>query len=221
MKKRLSIFAAWLGLVTAQDALAAEIWLSGSLAGLHQKMFQESDSDYFELFKPEAPWSESAQHVKVFKFNGVLFQSNDELKAVFADLKRRHIVPATEMGLATARMDSSGHKTCGVNMEGIAAPNTTRVLAERIKKNGGELRYVAVDRPLFFGHHFSGNNACHFTLSELAGSIAPNVTVLREMFSSIEIGDVEPVGAAKNLPPDWVNEISRWTQVYGRSLGRS
>jgi hypothetical protein len=73
---------------------------------------------------------------------------------------------------------------------------------------------------LFFGHHFSGKNACHFTLSELAGSIAPNVTVLREIFPSIEIGDVEPVGAAKNLPPDWVNEIAQWTQVYQQVVGQ-
>jgi hypothetical protein len=72
----------------------------------------------------------------------------------------------------------------------------------------------------FFGHHFSGKNACHFTLSELAGSIAPNVAVLREIFPSVEIGDVEPVGAAKNLPPDWVDEIAQWTQVYQQIVGQ-
>jgi hypothetical protein len=203
-------------------AAAQEIWLSGIPPGVRQKMFQESESDYFELFKPDAAWSKSAQHVKVFMINGglLLRQSDDDVKAVFADLKRRHIALAMEAGLATARQDSSGHQACGANVEGITTPNATRVIAERIKKNGGELRYVAMDEPLWYGHHFSGTNACHFTLSELAGTIAPNVAVLREMFPSVEIGDVEPVGAAKNVPPDWVDEIAQWTQVYQQVVGQ-
>ena len=208
--------------VAAMAGGASEIWLSGIPPGVRQKMFQESDSDYFELFKPEAAWSKSAQHVKVFMLNGglLLRQSDDEVKAVLADLKRRHITLAIEMGLATARQDSSGHQACGVNVEGITTPNATRVIAERIKKNGGELRYVAMDEPLFYGHHFSGANACRFTLSELAGTIAPNVAVLRELFPSVEIGDVEPIGAAKNVPADWVDEIAQWTQVYQQVVGQ-
>jgi hypothetical protein len=219
MKRILSIFAAWLVLVTAQVALAAEIWLSGISPGVRQKMFQETESDFFELFKPDAAWSKSAQHVKVFMTNDglLLRQSDGEAKAVFDDLKRRHIALAMEMGLATARQDSSGHQACGVNVEGITTPNATRVIANRIKRNGGELRYVAMDEPLWYGHHFSGTNACHFTLSELAGTIAQNVAVLREMFPSVEIGDVEPVGTAQ--PPDWIDKIAQWMQVYQKVTG--
>jgi hypothetical protein len=33
-------------------------------------MFQESQSDYFEILKPDAAWPQSAQHVKVFMING-------------------------------------------------------------------------------------------------------------------------------------------------------
>jgi hypothetical protein len=119
---------------------AAEIWLSGVSPGVRLKMFQESESDYFELFKPDAAWSSSAQQVRVFMINGglLLRQSDDEVKAVFADLKRRHIALAIEMGLATARQDSSGHQACGTGVEGMTTPNATRVIAERIRKNGGE-----------------------------------------------------------------------------------
>jgi hypothetical protein len=203
---------------------AEEIWLSGVAPFLRQKMFQEpiSSSDYLDLFKPDAPWQKVSQRTKVFMTNGglILRESDAVLQAVFADLKRRHIALAMEIGLATARQDSTGHQACGVNVEGITTPNATRVLAERIKKNGGELRYVAMDEPLFYGHHFNGANACHFTLSELAGSIAPNVAVLRELFPSVEIGDVEPMGAAQNLPPDWIDEIAQWTQVYQQVVGQ-
>src|SRR5690348_11848377 len=51
---------------------APEIWLSGISPGVRLKMFQESQSDYFELFKPDAAWSKSAQQVKVFMINGGL-----------------------------------------------------------------------------------------------------------------------------------------------------
>lgn len=201
---------------------APEIWLSGVSPGVRQKMFQETDSDYFELFKPDAAWSRSAQHVKVFLINGglLLRQSDDEVKAVFADLKRRHIALAIEMGLATARQDSSGHQACGAGVEGMTTPNATRVIAERIRKNGGELRYIAMDEPLFYGYHFSGTNACHFTMNELAAAIAPNVAVLRELFPSVEIGDVEPIGAANNVPPAWVDEIAQWAQTYQQVVGQ-
>ena len=204
------------------QARGPEIWLSGIPPGVRQKMFQESDSDYFDLFKPEAAWSKSAQHVTVFMINGglLLRQSDDEAKAVFSDLKRRHIALAIEMGLATARQDSSGHQACGVNVEGMTTPNATRVIVERIKKDGGELRYVAMDEPLWYGHHFNGANACHFSLSELAATIAPNVAVLRELFPSVEIGDVEPIGEASNVPADWTDEIAQWIHVYQQVVGQ-
>ena len=202
--------------IAAAAGGVSEIWLSGVSPGVRQKMFQESESDYFALFKPDAAWSRSARQVKVFMINGglLLRQSDDEVKAVFADLKRRHIALAIGMGLATARQDSSGHQACGTGVEGMTTPNATRVIAERIRKNGGELRYVAMDEPLWYGSQFSGANACHFTMNELASAIAPNVAVLRELFPAVEIGDVEPIGVAKNASPDWVDEIARWTEVY-------
>lgn len=229
MKRRLYVLCVcvmWF-LLVAQQAAASdipEIWLSGVPPLLRPKMFQEpsSSSDYLDLFKPDAPWQKVSQRTTVFMTNGglILRESDAVLQAVFADLKRRHIALAMEMGLVNARRDSSGHQACGVNVEGMTTPNATRVLAERIKKNGGELRYVAMDEPLWYGHHISGANACHFTLRELAGNIAPNVAVLRELFPSVEIGDVEPVGAAKNVPPDWVDEIAQFTQVYQQVVGQ-
>ena len=219
MNRLLSVFVAWLVLAGGQDAPAAEIWLSGVPSGLRQRMFQESESDYFELFKPEAAWSKSAQHVKVFQFNGVLHQSDDELKAMFADLKRRHITLATEMGLLTGK-DGSGQQACGVGVEGFGASDATRAIAERIKKNGGELRYVAMDEPLFYGRYFKGKNACQWSMSDVARDIAPRAAILREIFPSVEIGDVEPVGAAQNMPPDWVGQIAQWIQVYQQVVGQ-
>src|ERR1700721_2348161 len=75
---------------------SAEVWLSGVPPFVRQQTFHESDSDYMDLFKPDAAWSKSAQVVRVFMINGalVMHQSDEELKAVFSDLRRRNIALA-------------------------------------------------------------------------------------------------------------------------------
>ncbi len=212
-------FAAWLtfGASTAV-ASSSDVWLSGVPPFVRQKMFQESDSDYMNLFKPDAPWPKSAHVVKVFMINGglVMHQSDEELKAVFADLKRRQIALAIEMGLLSGK-DSTGRQVCGVGIEGFAAPDNAKVIANRIQKAGGELAYVAMDEPLWYAHHFSGKNACGWSMEDVARDIVPRVVALREKFPAVQIGDIEPVGTAQ--PADWVEEITQWTQVYRQVAG--
>jgi hypothetical protein len=199
---------------------ASEVWLSGVPPFVRQKMFQEADSDYLDLFKPDAPWSRSAQQVKVFLINGglVMHSSDEELTAVFADLKRRRIALAIEMGLLSGK-DSAGRQACGVGIEGFAAPDNAKVVANRIQRSGGELAYVAMDEPLWYAHHFSGQNACQWSMEDVARDIVQRVADLREKFPAVLIGDIEPVGTAQ--PPDWVQEIVQWTKVYRKVVGES
>ena len=204
--------------VTSSAASSTEVWLSGVPPFVRQQTFQESHSDYMDLFKPDAPWSKSAQTVRVFMINGalVMHQSDEELKAVFSDLKRRNIALAIEMGLLSGK-DSTGQQVCGVGVEGFAAPDNAKVVANRIQKAGGVLAYVAMDEPLWYAHHFSGKNACGWSMEDVARDIVPRVAALREKFPGVQIGDIEPVGTAQ--PPDWVEEISQWTQVYRKEVG--
>jgi hypothetical protein len=204
--------------LTSSAASSPEVWLSGVPPFVRQQTFQESDSDYMDLFKPDAPWSKSAQTVRVFMINGalVMHQSDEELKAVFSDLKRRNIALGIEMGLLSGK-DSTGQQVCGVGIEGFAAPDNAKVVANRIQKAGGELAYVAMDEPLWYAHHFSGKNACGWSMEGVARDIVPRVAALREKFPAVQIGDVEPVGTAQ--PADWVEEITQWTQVYRKVVG--
>ena len=198
---------------------AAEIWLSGVSPGVRQKMFQESESDYFELFKPDAAWSKSAQHVGVFMINGglLLRQSDDEVKAVFADLKRRHIPLAIEMGLLSGKGPDGQVQECGVGVEGFGAPDSGKVIASRIQRNGGELAFVAMDEPLWYGHHFKGKNGCQWSMQRVAQDMVSRIADLREKFPNVQIGNVEPVGTEQ--PPDWVQQIAEWTHVYQKVTG--
>jgi hypothetical protein len=219
MENRLAILAAILLLFQSISATAAEIWLSGVSPGVRQKMFQESESDYFELFKPDAAWSKSAQHVRVFMINAglLLRQSDDEVKAVFADLKRRHIALAIEMGLLSGKGLDGKVQECGVGVEGFGAPDTAKVVANSIEKNGGVVDYIAMDEPLWYGHHFKGKNGCQWPMEKVAQDMASRIADLREQFPNVQIGDVEPVGTAQ--PPDWIDEIAQWIQVYQKVTG--
>ncbi|MEA2729841.1 MAG: hypothetical protein QOF70_4316, partial [Acetobacteraceae bacterium] len=133
---------------------------------------------------------------------------------VFSDLKRRNIALAIEMGLLSGK-DSAGQQACGVGVEGFAAPDNAKVVANRIQKAGGVLAYVAMDEPLWYAHHFSGKNACGWTMEDVARDIVPRVAALREKFPAVQIGDIEPVGTAQ--PPDWVAENSGLSESGGRA----
>jgi hypothetical protein len=216
----LILIGVWLAATSAASPAAGspEVWLSGVPPFVREKLFQEPDSDYMDLFKPDAPWSKAARTVKVFMINGglVMHQSDEELQAVFADLKRRNIALAIEMGLLSGK-DSAGRQACGVGVEGFAAPDNAKVVANRIQKAGGVLAYVAMDEPLWYAHHFSGKNACGWTMEDVARDIVPRLAALREKFPAVQIGDVEPVGTAQ--PADWVEQIAQWTQVYRKVTG--
>jgi hypothetical protein len=49
---------------------SSKVWLSGVPPFVREQIFHESDSDYLDLFKPDAPWSKSAQVVEVLPKTG-------------------------------------------------------------------------------------------------------------------------------------------------------
>ena len=200
-------------------ASAQEIWLSGVSPFVRQKMFQESESDFFELFTPGAAWSKSAPHVNVFMINAgvVLHEPDNEVRSLFADLKRRHITLGIEMALLSGKGPDGKAQECGVGIEGFGSPDTAKVVANRIQRNGGELAYVAMDEPLWYGHHFAGKNSCQWSMERVAQDMTSRIADLRAAFPNVQIGDVEPVGTAQ--PADWIQEITEWAHVYQRVTG--
>jgi len=195
------------------SARARDVWF-GTIA----QKFGGADYDYLRMFRPDAPWAKSAGKLQVFQMTNalILHESDDTLKMIFADLKRRHMALGVEMGLL-AGLDASGKYICGRAVEGYAAPDTAKVVAARIKKDGGELDYIAMDEPLWYGHHVHGPNACLSSPEDLARQIAARVKVVRQIFPNVKIGDVEPLG----LPgaPDWTRQILAWTKVYRQIAG--
>jgi hypothetical protein len=212
--------------VAAQDAHkpgavqsgTTSIWLSGVDPVVQARKQTQTPADYMDLFRPDAPWTRAASDLTAFKIGTQfgLYSTDAQLRSVIDDLKRRHIRLAVELGVLTA------HDRCGRGVEGYASPTAVENLANRIKKFGGQIDYVAMDEPVWFGHISKGlvKNpeavTCQDSIPFLIDQIAPKVAILREIFPDIEIGDIEPV-TGKN--PSAVDDVMTFAELFQKKTG--
>jgi len=169
-------------------------------------------ADYFDLFNPSAPWTNAARHVTVFKMYAGMLDLNDAtLKAMFADLKRRHIAFAIEWG----PLDEPNR--CGIG-EGFDGP-TGLHYAQRIRDLGGSLQYVAFDEPFDGAALYQGTNACHWTAEQTARNAAKNLTQVQSVFPDVIAGDIEvlPNGAALD---SWLEGYEQWVDAWQAVTGK-
>jgi hypothetical protein len=205
----------------AATARTRDVWLIGIPPWARANVFHDpSPSDYLDLFSPGAPWGKSASQLRVFGTTGALIsrESDETLQQVFAELKRRHIALAIEGGMLTG-VGPSGLFECGRGVEGFGAAGSTRVLAQHIKKKGGDLAYIAMDEPLWYGHHFHGANACQWSPEYLARQIAGELKGVREIFPDVKVGDIEPIAPAPPQPADWTDQVLAWTRTWRQITG--
>ena len=194
----------------------AEIWFNGIAPIYARPADPSTGADFQDLFRLDAPWAEAASKVRVFKVSADLLSRgpDDLLAALIADLKRRRIALALEGLMLTANLTPGG---CGRGIEGYTGPDHMVRIAERIKRLGGRLDYVAMDEPLWYGHHFAGPNACRLSMPALAAEIAQKIAAMRRVFPDLRVGDIEPVGSPRVA--GWVDTLMRWAREYEVATG--
>ena len=201
---RVLVLVAFWAASAFSPANCAEIWLSG----------RPDMPDYLQMFAPDASWARAAERIAVFKVSTRFLggASDEVLRRVFSDLRRRHISLAWEGLMLTATPAS-----CGNGIEGYADTNTIKTIVERIRRFGGNLRYVAMDEPLWFGHASTLRNACHTPVNDLARAVAGKVAIITHSFPNARFGDIEVVGT--RIPPDWIGELVQWADFYRAAVG--
>jgi hypothetical protein len=194
-------------------ARGAEVWLAPIDPMVRSVVQPGVASDYFDVFSPDAPWPRSASAVSVFKIATplALYGPEQQVRRIIEDLQRRHISLALEISALTRKGD------CGQKVEGYGPPGEVVRAVERIRQLGGDLKYIAMDEPLWNGHAFNGANSCHTPISAIALDVAANVRAIKRVLPSVQIGDIEQVGRAD--PPDWVDQIMQWTKAYQDAAG--
>jgi hypothetical protein len=178
--------------------------------------------DFMNLFQPNAPWPKAASSVQIFKlFPQFVHSASDaDLQTVFNNLQQREIALAIEYGL----LNPSDRLLCGGKgpqcgqVEGFGGAFLAGDLA-RIKNLGGNLQFVAMDEPLWFGNYSTEPGAPRAPISALVQDIAKQVTILHSYFPNAVVGDIEPV-AGVGGPTNWVQEIGQWASAYQQAVGQ-
>lgn len=169
--------------------------------------------DLMKLYEPDAHWQIAASHVSVFAISGEVVQqdSHVDLRRMLNDLGRRHI--AIELGIAPL----SGYGRCGHDVEGYSAPGQPLSDAQRLKTEGAVINDFSMDEPLHFGHIYSGRNACHDSISDIAKEVAIKIKGLQAVYPNVPIGDVEPVASGQK---DWLRDLNHWFDAFEANTGQ-
>jgi hypothetical protein len=205
-----------LGLFVSTTVEAQQIWLAP----------QGDAADRMELFKSEAPWRNAASHTQVFKFyanTGFNAPPQEEVNVIVSDLKRRGIAIGLEAGVMN--VGGKPKPACGGwgSVEGYGPVAMHEVIARKIKKAGGSVKYIAMDEPLWFGHYYTGKPGaqpgCHLAIGDVVKLILPSLEVYMREFPDVIIGDIEPSNALANQP-NWQRDYAAWATEFRSAVGR-
>ena len=67
------------------------------------------------------------------------------------------------------------------------------MILQKIRSNGGELRYFDMDEPFFFGRR--DPSGCHLSATQFAQHVTASVASMRRIFRGLQVGDSEVVNA--------------------------
>lgn len=164
---------------------------------------------------PKAPWPEFMNHVDVVAAAGIAQIPDDVLAKAMAKLKQKHVAFAIE-SLAQSWVNQP---KCGHGVESYYDPPGARKVAEKIQAAGGELAFIAMDEPLFFGRYYNGHDACHSSLQNSAERAAAILQEYIKVFPSVVIGDIEPIPGVTDQP-EWQSEYKEWMRDFNTAVGK-
>jgi hypothetical protein len=168
-------------------------------------------TDFTEFLQDGDAWHNAASRIHVMKMSTQFLSRAPDpvLRDLFALLRRHGISLGVEALMLT------GHDGCGG--EGYSAPGQMAAVAERVKRLGGDLAYVAMDGPLWSGHISVLPHACRDPIQGIAAEVAAKAHAIRNIFPKAAIGDIEPAG--KSQPEDYLKQMAEWTRAYRDAFG--
>lgn len=208
---------AGLGRAVAAEPLP-QIWMAAT-EPFRRAALGWGRNDYMELFPPGAPWRTAARHVQVFQIAKQFVEraSAQQLSLVIAGLRRRGIA------LAMQGVPNIATRGCGRGIESYGPPRDMANDAARIKRLGGQLAYISMDEPLFYGHLFTPHDqrvACHAPIATIAADAARKIAAARRIFPSVQVGDTEPFGIPFISAGAWASLLQHWFSAFQAATGQ-
>jgi len=167
--------------------------------------------DFMELFSPDADWGLAADRIGVFKLYGewVAYHATiPELEAAVAEIARRGLVLAVEMGPLDPPPE------CGQGVESFAGIDEGQLISTRLRQAGGTLQVIALDEPYYFAHVYDGEQACGWSIERVAEATAGFTAAMRAEWPEIMVGDTEPMPFG--VAPEG---LATWLDAYQAAAG--
>lgn len=217
------VLALTAGMFIHLPSRAQDLWLAPPAAPFNTPLHRADD--LMNMFNADAPWKEAAAHVKVFQLPASYLghAPQPEIDQIVADLKRRHIPLALEVGVMNVGPKAT-NPVCGGfgQVEGYGTPEWAKSIAQKIKRAGGALEYIAMDEPLFYGHYFKGRPGgqpgCRSAVDAIVGLVVAPLGVFIAEFPDVVIGDIEPTDIAEQ--PGWREDLVNWVAGFRKTMGR-
>jgi hypothetical protein len=170
---------------------------------------QIGSEDFMNLFTDGAEWTQAADRIDIFKLYGEWVDNTSAslLSTAIDGIGARGMILAVEAG----PLDPAG---CGEGVESFAGSDSGRRLAYRIKAAGGTLQVIALDEPWYYGHVYTGANACRWPVDRVAQGVAAFVTAVREEFPWVVVGDIEPTPGLVSA-----DGLAEWMDAYKAAMG--
>jgi hypothetical protein len=89
-----------------------------------------------------------------------------------------------------------------------------RKVGERVARLGGNVSYIVMDEPSWFGHTFSGPKACRADVVDIARNATINLAAVKKIFPQLKVGDGEPIRPSLND-----STIAQWADAFCASTG--
>jgi len=201
------------GNAEAASAPTPEIWF-----GMRATKAPGGHGDWSRVFlQPNAPWPESLDHVRVI-FAGaedLNDLSQEELAQVAVRLQQHHMAFA----LGILAQNWFGEAKCGGGVEGYSDPAGNARVVAKLQAAGLRPRFISMDEPLYFGHYYDGQNACHSSLDDIAERVSKILGLYLKAFSNALVIDTEPFPAISGHP-NWESDYKDWMTAFQAAIGQ-
>lgn len=196
----------------AQIAISKEMWFNPSSD--YANRWPGKDADYQQMFQDTSGWATTFSAISTFGIGEYFARTGPtaELSSVLSFLNTHQIHLFVMFPVV------NGWQTgCGAGVEGVNHDQGD-ILAEaqNVQANGGTIDYIVMDEPLAFGHYYSGDGACNYTIAQVAKQASYNLKTILSVFPNAKIIDTEPLLSTGGNPAD----IQRWYLDLQADLGR-
>ena len=177
---RALFFTFLIGLMPASRADAQQLWFSPG--DDLEVRGSSAHPNFMRLFDADSPWPNGMARVNVMMFRSPWLLRTPPARV---DLVKHFLInKSIKLAVPLSFISSD---TCGQGVEGIGTERQNVFYPREMKKRGIDVAYVVMDEPLYYGHEYTGKNACRISIEEVVSSVADNVRMILHLLSQSSV----------------------------------